>query len=287
MKTLVLLIAMSLLGSCHKEEKKGKRHGAKSGPVPVRVVTTKKEEIPRIAVVGAVLTGQKQADIYPKFTGRIAEILVKEGEAVKVGQTLFRIDRSDPGESFLSAPVQSPFSGWLGRWHVTGIGQQVTQNEPVVTILDDRVLKAEVMLATEDWQGVGLDTKVSAEVSGVTRQGRVIAVARAADAATGRGSVTVEIENPERDWRAGVLADLTFYTNPKQRLALSTSALVITDQGAFVYTVTDTTAKRAAVTFTLSDHDQAEILSGVSEGERVVVVGGNLVSDGAEVKIVE
>ncbi len=287
MKAVIGVLCCLIAVSCHKTAKDDKPRGGRGGsPAPVRVTTIKAEVTPRVVMSSAMLEGERQADIYPKFTGKVAELLVKEGDPVKKGQLLFRIDRSDPGESFLSAPVEAPFSGWVGRFFVS-MGQQVSQASPVVTIVDDSSLKAEVMLPIQDWQVVDKNTEVKVNVAGMERLAKVATIARSADPTLGRGHVTLDIQNSARDWRAGTLADVTFFLEPKSRVLLTTAALLVTDQGSFVYKLEGTKAKRVKVTYSLFNHDQAELLSGVQGGDVVVTVGGNQVSDGADVKIVD
>ncbi len=52
----------------------------------------------------------------------------------------------------------------------------------------------------------------------------------------------------------------------------------------FVFVVEDEKAVRRALELGFTERDRVEVLSGVSEGEGVVVVGQSILRDGAEVK---
>jgi multidrug efflux pump subunit AcrA (membrane-fusion protein) len=241
----------------------------------------------RQVTVDAPLFGIHQAEVFSKVTGRVAYIGPEEGAAVKAGDLLFRIDRNDAGESFLNMPTSSPITGWVGRWHVTTVGEQVTPTDAVVTIVDDRTLRVIAHLPADDWTQVTPTTRVTASLLEEKRSAKVVSIARSADLGSGRGSVTVEIANPERDWRAGMYVRLTFDLAPRPRMLLSSAALIITDQGAYVYQADGSEAKRTTVQFRIVNPDTVEIVDGIKPNTKIVIAGANLLSDKSRVQIVE
>jgi multidrug efflux pump subunit AcrA (membrane-fusion protein) len=304
---LSTLLVSVLLGSgvCHptasaqdeKHESKNGKGEAKAdgkgggrgrgGPVSVRVVEVRREVSPRPVEVIAALVGRAQADVYSRFTGRVTQLGPKEGDAVKVNQVLLRIDRSDPGETFLNAPIVSPITGWLGRWNVTNVGEQVTPQDPVATVVDDRALRARLSLPAADWLEVTPKTPVTVTVESETRPAKILTIARSAESDTGRGAVLVEVDNAKHDWRVGVPAKVKFLVGEKPRLILTAMALSVTDQGAFVYVADGGVARRQMVRFELMDSDTVEILEGLKDGDQVIVAGTNLLSDKAPIKIAD
>lgn len=69
----------------------------------------------------------------------------------------------------------------------------------------------------------------------------------------------------------------------KEALVVPLAAVHHGQKGAFVYTVRDQHAVMQPVTLGLSDAQQVEVLSGIAEGERVVVDGADQVRDGQEI----
>ena len=296
----VALAAVSSAACTKKSEEKPKQEAAAGGapksaggpgaggrgPVPVRVAIAEKKISPRIVQTVAALSGRTQVDVYSKVTGRVTYMGPREGQPVKSGEILFRIDRNDPGESYLNVPVVSPLTGWLGRWRVLNMGEQVGPTDPVVTIVDDRTLKAAAFLPASDWVEVTPDTKVTLQVNDEVREGKVETIARAADLSSGRGSVTVVVENGERRWRGGMYARLTFSIAPKERLLLNAASLTVTDQGSFVYVIEGDVAKRVPIKFQLIDADTIEVTDGLQPQSQVVIAGGNLLSNNSPVRII-
>jgi multidrug efflux pump subunit AcrA (membrane-fusion protein) len=293
----VVLLSLAVQLSCNKNAAKkgegsergpGARGGKPGGAVAnVQAVNVEKKLLPAILRIVASLSGRSQADVFPKVVGRLSAFGAKEGEPVKAGEVLFRVDRNDPGESFLSTPVMSPISGWVGRWYVSSIGEQVSTLSPVVTVVDDSVLKATIYLPTHEWMLVTKATKLRAEVAGEVREGRVATIARSADAASGRGSIVVEFDNADHMWRAGMVAAVNLDLAPRERMIIPANALTITDSGAFVYVVKESIAERVIVEFKLIDTDSVEVLTGLNPGDQVITAGANLLSPKAAVQVVQ
>jgi len=297
-KSLALCFAAALLPlGCHKDAApaSGAKAGATAshhargshGPVAVKTVTVTHKLAPRPVDIIATLTGKAQADVYPKVTGRVTFMGPKEGEKVRAHEVIAKIDRSEPGETFLNTPVQSPIAGWLGRWAITNVGEQVSPQASIATIVDDTALRARVFLPTADWTAVRHDTPATITVEGESRPARIIAIARAAEEDSGRGSVQVEVDNKERTWRVGTPAHVRLQLDEKPRMLVDAMALSITDQGAFVYAIDGNKAVRKTVQFIVITDDEIEVTSGLDDGAQVVVAGNNLLSDGSEVHIVK
>jgi multidrug efflux pump subunit AcrA (membrane-fusion protein) len=286
---LAVLAATLAVGQASAQDNaKGEKGGGRKrdqGPTPVRVTPAASSVTPRDVSIIAMLNGRRQADVYSKVVGRVTTLGPAEGERVTQGQLLFRIDRSDPGETYLNTPVVSPLTGWIGRWRVTNVGEQVSTTDPVVTVVDDVALRSIVNLPASDWLLVKKDTKVVAELGGEKRPATIQTISVSADPASGRGSVTIEIPNPNRDWRVGMFATVTLSLQPKKRMLLSASSLTITDKGTFVYIADGEIAHRVPVKYNVIDSDTVEITSGLAENAQVISAGGNLIGDGSPIKV--
>jgi multidrug efflux system membrane fusion protein len=76
-----------------KAEGKGKGKGKRGGgPVPVSVVTAKKQPMPVIIDAVGTVESEHSVAVRPQTNGVLESVLFKEGDPVKQGQVLFRID---------------------------------------------------------------------------------------------------------------------------------------------------------------------------------------------------
>jgi multidrug efflux pump subunit AcrA (membrane-fusion protein) len=274
------------------EKQDGERENSARGPERGKTIAVFAQEVqqqmmPHTIEMVSVLEGRQQALVYSHVAGRIAFIGPEEGQAIKQGDLLFRVDRSDPGKSFLATPIVSPITGWVGRWLVRSIGSQVGAQEPVVSVVNDTVLHGRIQLPTAQWLQVSSTTTVRARIGSTTRPAQVISISRAAESSSSRGTITVGIANDDHSWKAGMVAEVSFDLDYQQRMVVPASALSVSDQGAFVFTVVDATAQRTAVKFFVLDNDRVEITSGLQPGQQVITQGVNQVGDGIAVKVVE
>lgn len=297
-------LALARLGSCAalvcacicvclscKQEKSNSRGGGPPGgrPRPPPSVTartlTTRPIADEIKVVIA-LTGREQSYVYSRVAGRVVAIERNEGQEVALRQVLFRVERTEPGESFLSVPVPSPIGGWMGRVLVMK-GQQITPQDPLALVVDDAALRGIISLPQDVHQSVRMDTPVLIEAGTTRRQAKVVSIARAGDDDSGRGRFTVEVDNADHALQTGAVVMAGVRLNERPRLLVPTEALRITEQGAYVFAIENQKALRKAVTFELLSANDAEVTSGLSPGTQIVLKGASQLSDGATVRVVE
>lgn len=301
---LISALVIAMGGSCYRRndqttkasissqagksnEEKSPRREKRSTVVTVRTRLIRSQTLAERVELVAVFSGQKQVDVFSRVTGRLATLGPEEGQYVKQGSVLFHVERNDAGDSYLTTPITSPISGWVGRWLVPSVGTQVSGQQPVVTIVDDEKLKTSVQLPTAQWLRIAPTTPVEVKVNQESRPGTVIGIARAADPNASRGSVTIEINNANHRWKAGMVGLVSFDLDMRPRLVLPATSLIITDQGSFVYLVRENKAVRQLVQYSVIDNDQIEILEGLSDGAQVITEGANQVADGLSVQVID
>lgn len=96
MKTLKFPIAISLsfialFWSCGDQQPQGGARGPQ-GPMPVPVITVPSETITAYTTYPTSLQGIIDSEVRAKATGFITEVLVDEGQKVRKGQSLFRLE---------------------------------------------------------------------------------------------------------------------------------------------------------------------------------------------------
>lgn len=178
------------------------------------------------------------------------------------------------------AVVRSPIAGQVVK-RMVSVGEQVdgTAGQPIVQVanLDVVELAAAVPATQLSHVAVGQPVRVTSEAyAGRTLDGRVVAIAPAVDPETNTALVRIRLENADHQLKAGMFAEA------RVRLAEHTAALVvptpalIRDEGgagAAVYVVSGSTATRTTVTTGLEQEGRTELLSGVTEGQRILVSG--------------
>jgi membrane fusion protein, multidrug efflux system len=174
------------------------------------------------------------------------------------------------------AHVRSPISGQVVKRFV-GVGEQVdgTAAQPLLEVANvDRVEVAAHVAA--DHLGRVRVGQPAAIVSDAwpdrTFEGEVIAIAPAIDPATNAALVRIRVKNPERLLKVGMFAQARIGLQEKKGvLVVPPSAVSKTDEGTAVYVVSGDEATRTPVKLGLETPEAVELLSGVKEGQKVLV----------------
>ena len=84
--------AEAAAGKSAKSEGKGPGKRGGGGPVSVRTVQVSKQAMPQVIDVVGTVESEHSVAVRPQVNGVLTNVLFKEGERVKAGQPLFRID---------------------------------------------------------------------------------------------------------------------------------------------------------------------------------------------------
>jgi RND family efflux transporter MFP subunit len=187
--------------------------------------------------------------------------------------------------------VHSPISGTVVKRFISG-GEQVdgTAAAPIVEIanLAEVELNANVsaadLMSMKEGQPIHL---TSALVPGKTFNGQIINIPTSVDPTSNAGVVRIRIPNGNGDLKLGMFlgAQVPVETHAKA-LTVPPGAIYRGEDGtARVFVVQGDTANVAPVTLGLQTPDRAEILSGVKEGDTIILTGGYGLTDKAKVAV--
>jgi len=105
------------------------------------------------------------------------------------------------------------------------------------------------------------------------------------DAATGTIKVTLQV-NGRQKLRPGMFASVFLETATRENVpVIPKSALTLDSIGDTVFVVDGETASRRPVELGFNEGDLVEVTSGVSEGEMVIVIGQDGLSDGTPIQV--
>jgi membrane fusion protein (multidrug efflux system) len=184
----------------------------------------------------------------------------------------------------------SPLNGMVAKRFVS-VGEQVdgTAAQPVLEVANlaevelignlpasymSRVHSGEMLSITSD------------TLPGKTLAGRIVAISPAVDPATNVGVVRIRIANPDRMLRLGMFlsAQVAVETH-KNALVVPPQAIYRDEQGQRrVYLVEQDNATAVAVELGIETAGLDELLSGVKEGDTIILSGGYGLGEKAKIK---
>ena len=209
------------------------------------------------------------------------ELLDAESAVRESGQT-----RDAAADLAARATPIAPFSGIVAeRWHSPG--DVIDANEHVLRIVDPAHLQvtAAVPVSEAPRVVVGHAARVTIPGSEVAEiAGKVAGAPAAVDPATGAAAVRVALLGT---LPVGTPVEVAIVAEERANALIVPAAAVVRDEDkTFAFVVgADSKAHRRTVVVGLTSGDEVQIVSGVREGEKVVVKGQDELPDGATVTI--
>jgi membrane fusion protein (multidrug efflux system) len=319
--------------------------------VPVEVAATQRAEMAAVYTGTAPVESERKAGVVTKVSGEIRQILVDEGQRVRAGQLLARLDGDQlrlevalaeatmrklerdyarnlelQQKGLISATaidnlkyeleaatanweiarlqlsycnIRSPIDGTVTvRLDRVKVGNTVSPTGGVVDSadsalfvvedLDTLILRINVPERELSKLSVGQVAELGFDaVPGRTYAGKVALISPYVNPDTATFEVRIRVTDTDALLRPGMFARVAIiYERKPDALQVPRTALLDGDGPPKVFVVKDGKATERAVQIGLSNGAMIEIVSGLKDGEQVVVVGQGAVKPGAAVRIV-
>ena len=190
--------------------------------------------------------------------------------------------------------VTAPCAGTVTAVNLVRGGGMASSAQPAVVIAENGAVEVAASVAEDVYMDIRKGDNAGVVISALSDDmvnGTISEVPAAANAQTSLYDVSVSLPADVKP-PIGAFATVTFYTDRRSdTISVPTEAILTgADDEQYVFVV-DTyaegdTAVRVTVETGLVSNTDTEILSGLAEGDRVVVKGQSYLSDGAAVRIV-
>ncbi|MBG6110814.1 RND family efflux transporter MFP subunit [Flavobacterium sp. CG_9.10] len=340
---VLAIIAFTLMNNKNENEAKTAIVAEKNATVSVKTETVKTEEVSLDFTANGNFEPLQELNFSAEKPGRVVRVLVKEGDNVRIGQTL-AIVRSEQISSDLQTAQASyqnavaDYNRFENAYKTGGVTkQQVDQARLGLVTSKSRLQQAKVNIGDTNIKStingvvnkkyiepgsvlgaatqmfdivnvsklklkvtvnenqvarlkIGNNTKVTASVyPDQIFSGKITFIAPKADTSL---NFPVEIEianNSSNDLKAGMYGTAEFASNQQKQ------SLMIVPRNAFIgsvssnqiFVIENGTAKLKTVTAGRILGDKVEILSGLSEGETVIITGQINLTDGTKVDVIK
>ena len=183
--------------------------------------------------------------------------------------------------------ITSPVSGFVGKRSLDP-GAWVTPNSPFISVVDIDIVRLVANIVEKDLRRINSGMKADVAVDAYPGEhfvGRIAHVAPVLDPSTRTAQIEVEIANSSFRLKPGMYAKVSFTVEHKENVLVVPANSVVDasgKKGVYVPGEGDV-AKFQTVTLGMSDPDQIEITSGVSEGMRVISTGAAALREGDKI----
>jgi multidrug efflux pump subunit AcrA (membrane-fusion protein) len=265
----------------------GGQSQAAANAITVSAKTMVGESIQQVIKLNGDVSSQSEVSVFPDTSGKIIRILRALGDTVRQGDVIAYIDPSRPGSAYIESPVLAPVGGTITSLPVTG-GLTVSPSTVIATIGSLDKLKITIYVAEKyspylrqdlpayvsftSTPGIEFDAQVSMVSPVVNNKNRTI-------------ETTLNLASQDPSVKEGMFASVRLVIREeKDTLVIPRSAIKDYNGEDTVYIIDEENlARRVPVTVGLTNDSEAQIVSGLNSGDRVITAGA--VTDGSPVRI--
>ncbi len=284
---LIVTIAVGLNG-CGAKEKRGKRD--KDEVVPVRVMTVIKQDMQKVLEYVGNVKGIDEAKVYPKVSGKIVEKVMGDGSVVAKGDVIAYIDRDEVGLTFEKAPIESPLAGVVGRTYVD-IGSNVNIDTPIALVSNMEIAQINLDVPENLLPRVAVGQNAEVTIDSCPGEifiAKVVKISPIVELETRAAPIELNIDNPDGKLQSGMFAKVKLILGVNEGVpAILKEAVMGKVPDTYVYVVQGDKALVRNVALGIRVGPLYEVTEGLSEGDRVVIMGQQKLKDGAIVAVEE
>ncbi|WP_028974404.1 efflux RND transporter periplasmic adaptor subunit [Spirochaeta cellobiosiphila] len=240
-----------------------------------------------IALFGDV-QAKSTISVMPDTSGKIHAIYVSVGDYVRKGQKIADIDPSRPGLNYSLSPVNSPITGTVTS--VTGEEGAMTSPQSAlakVGILDNLEIELQVPEKYVFRLSPGREGVVTTDaLPGFSQRVQISEISPVINPLSRTATVKLKLIDNQGKLKPGMYVDIRLLSQSKEDVVItSEKALLQRDEDTYVYKITDGKAELVKVDIGIRSEGKAEIVSGLSEGDKVITSGKNLLYNGAPISV--
>ena len=201
-------------------------------------------------------------------------------------ETSFKVAEANWNSVKQAVLFQAPISGILTSLDVRE-SENVNKDEKLFTIAQIDKLKTRLWVSDKDINTVSVGQHVIAEWNGNILNGNVSQVDYSMNQMKKAFAVDVEFLNPNQKVRPGVTAKITLatYTNDNS-IFIERKNIIKKDTAQYVFLNKNGEAKKQIIQTGISSGIDVEVVSGLHEGDELIVEGQMLLDDNKKIKII-
>ncbi|MBN2619929.1 efflux RND transporter periplasmic adaptor subunit [candidate division WOR-3 bacterium] len=285
-RILIILAVVIILGALVAVRQitkgKGKEEQIALNAVPVETVAAGRGSVMSTCEIIGTVRADKTAQVFPETIGRITQVLVREGSYVGKGSRLMGLRNETIGFEYEEGFITAPISGNVANIMVD-IGSMVTPQMPVATVVE--FSRVEIAFNMSE-NAIGCIIKgnkveiVADALSGQSFTGTVTEVSPVIDPMSRTVSAKAMVNNPKKLLKPGMTARVILTLDAKDNVLVIPRDVLL---DGFLFVVKDSAAERRDVEIGLVGDERIEVISGLTEGEQVVIIGQQRLAGGEKV----
>lgn len=265
----------------------------KSSTIPVAVAPVVMGEIRRTVTFPADLHAQREATVYCPVDARVVRYDYREGDEVAKGRTLVVLDREEKWNKYKPLLVEAPISGRVAEIYLQP-GEFATSQTPLCLVIGGKAIRALLSVPDPDLRIIRPSMEAILSVPTIPEKdfpGTVAHVTPFIQSDTRTGQVEVVFTNDDYLLMPGMYGSVTITIDRRENAPIIPLTAVVYEETdgekAYVFVIDGDRAQKRDIDLGILEDKRAEVTGGLREGERVVTIGKENLSDASPVVVVE
>jgi len=246
-------------------------------------------------IAANVLTAEANYSQFEKDVERLTRlseenaVTKRDLEQASIGLKKAKADLITAKKALSNTSIKAPISGYINNDFITE-GQLLGGGSPVCEIVNNNRLKLNIKVPENAVYKIKVGQTVVVSLSVFPDKkfsGKISAIAEKADAVL-KFNVEITLDNDMKSHlKSGLYAEVELPVTNEERLILNKIAIIESMERPVVYVASNGKAVRRTLIIGQSNNEQVEVLSGLSDGDQVIVSGQLNLKDGDDIKIIQ
>ena len=292
----ILLVLAITVTACGKKETE-KTESAENALTKVQIATVNIRDVAQSQTFTATVEPEVKNNIAPasrRTFNRVSELFSVGGASQQeLDSAKLQLDLAESNIKNLTENtyLHSPINGIVTARNYD-IGDMYTGQMPVLTVMQINPVKIKINISESYYSKVkkGMQAEVKVDVfENETFPARVSLIYPVIDERSRTFTVELKLNNPGSKVRPGMFARVNMNFGTEKHVVVPDRSIVKQSGSGsrFVYVYKDGKVSYTPVTLGQRMENEYELLSGIQNGEQVVISGINKLQDGMEVEVVK
>ena len=293
-KKLITIIILSLISAVCYSSDWGSKEKTEEKLFSVEVIESSAQTIRDSIDFSSTTEAFKRIEVKSEIMTTIEKVLVKAGSIISKGQHIIELDDYKTNADLYKLNLLSqsefdkyalfaPFSGVLLDGHKIA-GELVMPGEKVYEIIDLSSLKIFGYINENEILDISLDNEVEVTILDEQVKGIIDYISPISDPETKTFEIVVKVENKDLRYKDGLSSIISIIKGNVLAHKISPSILALGDKGELGVKVigSDNTVQFKKINV-IEDTSDYMLVSGLSQKEKIIIVGQQYVSSGEKV----
>jgi len=210
-------------------------------------------------------------------------------EQATIGLKKAKADLINAKKALGNTSIKAPIPGYINNDFIT-VGQLLGGGSPVCEIVNNSKLKLNIKVSEREVYKIRTGQSVTVSLTVFPDKkfnGTITSIAEKADAVM-KFNVEITLDNDvNAHLKSGLYAEVVLPVKNEEELIVSKAGIVGSMESPIVYVAQNGKAIKRELIIGQSNNKQVEVLSGLSDGEQVIISGQLNLKDGNEINIIK